>query len=84
MCNLRRNLGTFLKYFETQMAVCSIFLSPLAIIILYLCIYIYVYNISLFLLEWPKVPVQETTPAPRGVFGEGKTCAIATSMMPTI
>ena len=81
MCNLRRILGTFLKYFETLLAMCSIFLSPPSHLI---PVYIYVYNISLSLLEWPKVPVQETTPAPRGVFGEGKTCAIATSMMPTI
>ena len=59
----------------------AFFLSPPSHLI---PVYIYVYNISLSLLEWPKVPVQETTPAPRGVFGEGKTCAVATSMMPTI
>ena len=28
--------------------------------------------VSFFLLEWPKVPVQETGPPPMGVFGEGK------------
>ena len=25
-----------------------------------------------FFAEWPKVPVQETSQVPRGVFGEGK------------
>ena len=38
----------------------------------YLIIYLIYTRISFFLLEWPKVPVQETGPPPVGVFGEGK------------
>ena len=48
--------------------VCSIFFIYLG----YLIIYLICMCVSFFLLEWPKVPVQETGPPPMGVFGEGK------------
>ena len=70
-CNLPKNLYTFLEYFITLYAMCVcvyhffVYLDYLIICLICTCI-------SFFLLEWPKVPVQETGPPPVGVFGEGK------------